>query len=321
MRAAVRTRYGPPEVVRIAEVPEPTAGEHDVLVRVHATTVNRTDRGVRAAEPWFVRFFFGLVRPKVGILGTDFAGEVVAVGGRVSTFAVGDRVFGFSEDRFGAHAELLACPADGAIATIPDGVGYEDAAASIEGAHYARTLVRKAGVGSGHRVLVNGATGAIGSAAVQLSKALGADVTAVCEGRHAELVRGLGADRVIDRTTEDFTRRDERYHAVIDAVGKSSFGRCRRLLEPRGIYVSTELGPLSLNPLLSLVTPLFGGRRASLPVRKHSQDEMREQAELIAAGSFRAVIDRRYAFEEIVEAHRYVDTGQKVGNVVIRVVP
>src|SRR5215218_4656930 len=211
MRAAVRDRYGPPEVVRVVEVQKPAVKDHDVLVRVHATTVNRTDCGVRAAKPFFYRFFIGLVRPKVTVIGTEFAGEVEAVGAGVTSFEVGDRVFGFDGTRFGAHAEYLAMPEDGLLATIPADLSYEEAAPSSEGSQYALSLIRNAKVRRGQDVLVNGATGAIGSAAVQLLKDLGANVTAVCGTEHVELVKSLGADRVVDYTAEDFTRDEQTY--------------------------------------------------------------------------------------------------------------
>jgi NADPH:quinone reductase-like Zn-dependent oxidoreductase len=322
MKAAVHTRYGPPDVIRVVDVDPPSIGVGDVLVRIHATTVNRTDCGFRAAEPWIVRFFSGLRRPKATILGCEFAGVVEAIGADVTAFRVGDRVFGFSEDRFGGHAEYLAFPADGAIATIPDDVTFETAAASTEASHYARSALTRARIRAGQRVLVNGGTGAIGSAAIQLLRELGAHVTAVCAGEHAELVQGLGAERIIDRTTEDFTRDLQTYDVVLDAVGKSSFGRCKRLLVPRGIYLSSDLGPWSMNPLLALLTPLGRGRRVLFPIppryRKHHVERVREE---LATGAFRPVIDRRYPLDRIVEATRYVETGQKIGNVVITVVP
>jgi NADPH:quinone reductase-like Zn-dependent oxidoreductase len=199
-------------------------------------------------------------------------------------------------------------------------MSFVEAAPSTEGSHYALSFVRKARVRSGHRVLVNGATGAIGSAAVQILKDLGATVTAVCATEHVELVRGLGADRVVDYRAEDFTKDDQRYDMVLDAVGKSSFGRCKRLLVPRGLYVSSDLGPLSQNPFLALVTPLVGGRRVGFPIPKpHGKREMVYVKQLIEAGSFTPLIDRRYPLNEIVEAYRYVETGQKIGNVVIEV--
>ena len=322
MKAAVRTRYGPPEAVRIAEVNTPTAKDHQLLIKVHVTTVNRTDCGFRAGKPFIVRFFSGLTKPRRTVLGTEFAGVVEAIGSGVTTFEVGDRVFGFSEWRFGAHAEYLRMPEDGSLATVPENVSIEEAAPSTEGSHYALSLIRRAKIGSGHKVLVYGATGAIGSAAVQLLKSLGAVVTAVCATEHVELVRSLGADRVIDYMAEDFTKDADRYDVVLDAVGKSSFGRCRRLLKAGGIYLSTDLGPYSLNPVLALVTPPFRGKRVMFPIPpKHNQAEVRQLREMIESGAFHAIIDRRYPLDQIVEAYRFVETGQKVGNVVITVAP
>jgi len=321
MKAAVHTRYGPPDVVRILEVDKPAAKDNEVLVKVHATTVNRTDSGLRAAKPFINRFFTGLRRPRVTVLGNEFAGQVEATGRGVRSFAVGDRVFGYNGTRFGAHAEYLAMPEDGSLATMPAKVTYEEAAPSTEGSHYALSLIRKAKIRSGQDVLVNGATGAIGSAAVQLLKGLGAEVTAVCGTEHVELVRGLGADRVIDCTAEDFTRDTQTYDVVLDAVGKSSFGRCKRLLKPGGIYLSSDLGPLSQNPILALITPLLRGKKVMFPIPRDNQEMVRYFRELLESGEFKPLIDRRYRLDEIVEAYRYVETGQKVGNVVISVEP
>jgi NADPH:quinone reductase-like Zn-dependent oxidoreductase len=321
MKAAVHTRYGPPDVVRILEVDKPTAKDNEVLVKVHATTVNRTDSGLRAAKPVINRFFTGLRRPRVTVLGNEFAGAVEAVGSGVTSFAVGDRVFGYNGTRFGAHAEYLAIPEDGSVATMPANLTYEEAASSTEGSHYALSMIRKAKIRSGQDVLVYGATGAIGSAAVQLLKRLGAEVTAVCDTEHVELVRGLGADRVIDYTAEDFTKDERTYDVVLDAVGKSSFGRCRRLLKPRGIYLSSDLGPRSQNPILALITPLFGGKRVMFPIPRDNQEMVRYFRELLESGAFKPLIDRRYRLDQIVEAYQYVETGQKIGNVVISVEP
>jgi NADPH:quinone reductase-like Zn-dependent oxidoreductase len=246
-------------------MPTPEIGPRDLLVRVHVTTVNRTDCGVRGAHPFFIRAFTGLTRPRRPVLGGEFAGVVEAVGPDVTTFEVGARVFGFSE-RFGAHAEYLRIAEDGPVATIPDDLGFEQVAPSTEASYYALTIVRAAKVRSGQHILVNGATGAIGSAAVQLLKERGAVVTAVCDTPNIDLVRGLGADRIIDRTVTDFTRDEGRFAAVVDAVGKSSFGRCRRLLEPGGSYLSSDLGPFWTTPLLALVTRFVGDKRARLPI-------------------------------------------------------
>jgi NADPH:quinone reductase-like Zn-dependent oxidoreductase len=326
MKAAVHTSYGPPDVVRIAEVDKPTAKDNQVLVRVHATTVNRTDCGFRAGKPFIVRLFTGPRRPRVTVLGNEFAGDVEAVGSGVTSFKVGDRVFGYSGlqhgSRFGAHAEYLAMAEDGSLATMPTNLTYEEAAASTEGSHYALSMIRTAKIQRGHDVLVYGATGAIGSAAVQLLKSLGANVTAVCGTEHVELVRGLSADRVIDYTAEDFTKDEQRYDVVLDAVGKSSFFRCRRLLKPGGIYLSSDGGPLNQNLVLVLITPLvgvFGGKKVMFRVPRDDQEMVRYFKELLESGAFRPLIDRRYPLDQIVEAYRYVETGQKIGNVVISV--
>jgi NADPH:quinone reductase-like Zn-dependent oxidoreductase len=319
MKAAVHTRYGPPDVVRIADLAKPTITDDQVLVKVHATTVNRTDCGFRAAKPFIVRFFAGLIRPKVTVLGNEFAGIVEAVGGGVRSFQVGDRVFGFSEGSFGAHAEYLSMPADGLLAPMPTGMTFEEAAPCTEGSQYALSFIRTAKIQNGQDVLVYGATGAIGSAAVQLLKSLGANVTAVCATDHLDLVRSLGADRVIDYTAEDFTKDEQSYDVVLDAVGKSSFSRCKRLLKPRGIYLSSDLGPLSQNPVLALITPLSGGKKVMFPIPKNDPGMVMHFKELIESAEFKPVIDRTYPLDQIVEAYTYVETGQKIGNVVITV--
>jgi NADPH:quinone reductase-like Zn-dependent oxidoreductase len=321
MKAAVHTRYGPPEVVRIRDVDKPAIGDRDLLVRVHATTVNRTDCAYRAGRPSFMRMLTGVTRPRRTIMGTEFAGEVEAVGRGVTSFAVGDRVFGYNEGAFGAHAEYLSVPQDGSIATVPAGVTFEQAAPATEGAHYALAFIRHAGTRAGQHVLVYGATGGIGSAAVQLLKCLGVSVTAVCATAGLALVKGWGADRVVDYTAGDFTDDEQTYDAVYDAVGKTTFGRCRRLLKPGGVYVSSEVGPWAQNPLLALATPLLRGRTVRFPFPRDNQAIVRHLRELIESGDFKPVIDRRYPLDQIVDAYRYVETGQKTGNVVITVAP
>jgi NADPH:quinone reductase-like Zn-dependent oxidoreductase len=320
MRAAVRTIYGLPEVVHLTDVPAPEVGPGDVRVAVHATTVNRTDCGVRAGHPFFIRALTGLLRPRATVLGNEFAGVVESAGPGVTRFSAGDRVFGYSP-RFGAHAELLSISQDGLVAAVPASLPFEDVAPATEGAHYALSIIRKAGISGGQDVLVNGATGAIGSAAVQLLADLGARVTAVCRAAHAGLVRGLGADRVIDRDEVEFTKDGHRYDVVFDAVGKSSIGRCRPLLKPGGLYLTTDLGPWSQNAVLPVVTRLARGRRVMLPTPIETPEVIEYLRERIASGRFRPVVDRRYPFGQIVEAYRYVETGQKVGNVVITVMP
>jgi len=319
MKAAVRTRYGPPEVVRIEEVDKPTARDDELLIKVRATTVNRTDCGYRGGKPFLIRFFSGLPRPKAAILGTEFAGEVEAIGSAVTSFRVGDRVCGYCEGTFGAHAEYMTVRSNRLIAAIPRDSTFEEAAPSTEGSHYALSFFRTAKVLSGQDVLINGATGAIGSAAVQIAKSLGAKVTAVCGTEHLALVKSLGADRVIDYLAEDFTQDRQRYDLVLDAVGKSSFSRCRRLLKPGGIYTSSDVGFLWHGPLLALITPLFRGKKVMFVIPHRDPEGVRYLKGLIESGEFKPVIDRRYRLDEIVEAYRYVETGQKTGNVVLTV--
>lgn len=319
MKAAVCTRYGPPEVVRLEEVDKPTAGDDELLIKVRATTVNRTDSGYRGGKPFVIRFFSGLRRPNVAILGTEFAGDVEATGADVTSYESGDRVCGYCEGTFGAHAEYMTIQAGRLIAKIPRDSTFEEAAPSTEGSHYALGMLRSAKIGSGHDVLIYGATGAIGSAAVQIAKSLGANVTAVCGTEHVALVAGLEADRVIDYQTTDFTKDTQKYDLVLDAVGKSSFRRCRRLLKRRGIYISSDVGVFWQGPILALITPLFRGRKLIFVVPRRDPEEIRYLKELIESGEFKPVVDRRYPLDQIVEAYRYVEAGQKIGNVVITV--
>lgn len=320
MKAAVRTKYGPPGVVSILDVDKPSVGADDILVAVHATTVNRTDCAYRAAKPFFMRALTGLTRPKVTILGTEFAGVVAATGANVTAFDVGNRVFGYHEGPFGTHAEFVAVAAGGPVALLPQGVSFASGAAGTEGSHYALAFIRVAGAEAGQHVLVHGATGAIGSAAVQLLKQLGVTVTAVCDTANVAKVEGLGADRVIDYTTTDFTADDQRYDAVLDAVGKSTFGRCKRLLKPGGVYSSSELGPWAQNLVLPLVTrPMKKRVRFAYP--RQDQEMIEHLGRLLESGEFAPLIDRHYPLAEIVTAYEYVETGRKIGNVVIDVVP
>jgi NADPH:quinone reductase-like Zn-dependent oxidoreductase len=319
MKAAVTTRYGPPQVVEVRNVPTPIPTADELLLRVHATTVNRTDCGIRAAHPWFIRAFTGVTRPKRTILGNEFAGVVEAIGDHVSRFVVGDRVFGYDDKWFGGHAEYLTIGQDAAIATMPDDWDFNSMAPVTEGSHYALAYIQAAGVDASSQVLVYGATGAIGTAAVQIIKSLGAQVTAVCGHGQLDLVTRLGADRVIDRTTADFTTDTRRYDLVFDAVGKCSFGQCRNLLKRRGIWTSTDLGPLSQNPALVLATRFSRGRRVLFPVPAVDRATVEYLKGLVESRQFTPVVDRTYALQEIVEAYQYVETQQKIGNVVITI--
>lgn len=320
MKAIVNTKYGPPEVARLQEMPKPVPQDNEVLIKVYASTVNRTDSGFRSAGYFISRFFSGLFRPKLPILGSEFAGVVDAVGKEVSQFKKGDAVFGFNDKTFGGHAEYLAIAETAAISTMPSNMDFETAAALTEGSHYALVDIRAAKVEKGQNVLVYGATGAIGSAAVQLLKYFGAYVTAVCNTKNVELVKDLGADVVIDYQTQDFTKTRERYDFIFDAVGKSSFGECKPLLTQNGIYISTELGKNGENILLALTTSFGKGKRLLFPLPTITRDDVEFIKSLAENGKFKPVIDRYYRLEEIVEAYRYVDSGTKTGNVVLKIV-
>ena len=317
MRAVVHDRYGPPDVLRLEDVERPIPEDDEVLVRIHATTVNRTDCGLRSAEYFISRVFTGLRRPKRRILGMELAGEIEAVGAAVGEFAVGDEVFGVSVA--GAHAEFICMRETAPLARKPAGTSFEEAAAVCDGAALALACLRKAELSHGQRVLVYGASGSVGTAGVQLARHFGADVTAVCNTKNLELVRSLGADRVIDYTQEDFTRNGETYDVVFDAVGKHSFRRCRRSLKPGGTYVDTDLGFLWNVPVLALLTRWIGDKRVRLGITKYSKEDVLLLRELIEAGTYRAVVDRTYPLEDVVEATRYVETGEKTGNVVLTV--
>jgi NADPH:quinone reductase-like Zn-dependent oxidoreductase len=318
MRAVVHDRYGPPEVLRVEKVERPVPKEDEVLVKVRATTVNRTDCHVRAANPFLWRFFgAGLLRPKQRLSGSDFSGEVVAVGDAVRGFAVGDRVFGTSGYRFGAHAEYVCVRESGLIAHKPDALSFEEAAAIPDGALAALVSLRRVDLRQDQSIVVYGASGALGTAAVQLAKHFGARVTAVCNTKNVDLVRSLGADRVFDYTREDFTKSGETYDIVLDAVQKHSFRRSRRSLKPGGLYVATDLGFLWHVPLLALASKRIGARKLVFPLGRPTKDDLALVKELVEAGAYRAVIDRVHPLDEVVEAARYVETGQKTGNVVL----
>jgi NADPH:quinone reductase-like Zn-dependent oxidoreductase len=318
MKAAYRSRYGPPEVLEVRDVPTPVPAPDEVLVRVHAATVSRTDCGGLWGAPFVYRFFTGLRRPRHTATGCDFAGEVEAVGKDVTTFRWGDRVWGFDDNSAGTHAQYVTFPTSQAIMPMPAGLDYAQAVACAEGAHYAVNFLRKVPAEPKRTALVNGATGAIGSAVVQLLVNAGVSVTAVCATPQVALVRALGPDRVIDYLNEDFTAGDARYDFVIDAVGKSTFGRCRRVLKRRGRYVSSELGPGAQNLFLAMVTPLLGGKSVRFPLPLDIKASMSRITALVEEGRFRPVIDRTYPLEEIRDAFSYVASGQKIGNVILR---
>jgi NADPH2:quinone reductase len=318
VKAVVYERYGPPEVLRIEEVPKPVPAPDEILVRIRATGVTRSDAHLRSGDSVDGRFVSGFVRPKRKILGHELAGEVEAVGAAVTEFEVGDRVFGalpYLALSTGAHAEYMCVPERFPLAHMPDGTSFEEAGAVGDGALLTLNCLRPAGRLEGKRVLVYGASGSMGTAGVQLAKHFGAHVTAVCNTRNVELVRSLGADEVIDYLQEDFTKNGETYDVIFDAVGKHSFRRCKRSLNPGGVYLPTDG---LRNVPLWLLHKRVGDRKVlfELPPRMRKEDVLFLKG-LIEAGAYRVVIDRAYPLEDVIEAYRYVDTQQKVGNVVL----
>ena len=317
MKAVIYTKYGSPNVLQVKEIEKPTPKDNEVLIKVIATTVNRTDCGFRNPEYLAVRLVGGLFKPNKQILGTELAGVVEAVGLNVKTFRVGDEVFGLSTLNFGAHAEYVCIAEEKSITTKPANISFNEAAAVCDGGFLALSYIRKIDFTNSPNILINGASGSIGTACVQFANYYGANITAVCNTKDFELLKSLGADEVIDYTKEDFTENGKMYDVVIDAVGKSSYFRCRKILKPTGIYFSTELGYLSQNIFLALLTPLLGGKKVLFPIPKDSKEDMVFIKELMEAGKYKAVIERIYPFEQIISATKYVETGQKVGNVVI----
>jgi len=320
MRAIINTKYGPPEVVKLMEIEKPVPKDNEVLIKVYVTTVNRTDSGIRSAAYFIARFFTGLFRPKFKTMGNEFAGVIEAIGKEVTSFKIGDKVFGYNDIKFGAHAEYMTMVENEAIAKMPDSLTFEEAAPITEGGHYALRDLRAAKIKEGQNVMIYGATGAIGSAALQLAKHFGATVTAVCNTKNVELIKSLGADLVVDYTKQDFTKTDQKYDFVFDAVGKSSFGKCKPIIKKNGIYISTELGRYSENIFFALTTPLFSSKKVLFPIPTICKEDIIFLGELAEAGKFKPVVDRKYRLDQIVDAYKYVETGQKTGNVLITLI-
>jgi NADPH:quinone reductase-like Zn-dependent oxidoreductase len=315
MRAVVYETYGPPEVLRLEEVERPVPNDDELLIKVRATTVNRTDTGLRSAEYFISRFVTGLIRPKNRILGMEFAGEVEAIGAAVSQFKVGDEVFGARES--GAWAEFVCVREGASVAIKPSGTTFEQAAAVTDGMELALACLRKAGPLKGRNILIYGASGSIGTAAVQLARHFGAGVTAVCSTRNVELVRSLGADEVIDYTQADFTRNGKQYDVIFDSVGMHSCRRSRRSLKRGGFFIETDLGFMWHVPLLLLLTRWIGDKKVKMGIPHYTKEDVLFLKDLIESGEYRAVIDRTYPLEDVIEAVKYVETGQKTGNVVL----
>ncbi|WP_319370716.1 NAD(P)-dependent alcohol dehydrogenase [uncultured Ilyobacter sp.] len=322
MKAVVHKKYGPPNTLQIEEVEKPIPSDNEVLVKIYATSVNRTDCATVRGIPFLTRVGTGIFRPKIQISGSEFAGVVEETGENVTFLKKGDKVFGFDDQGLKSHAEYMKISEEKAF-SIPQNISFEQAAVSIEGAHYAYNFINKVDLKTGQRVLVNGATGAIGSSAVQLLKYYEAHVTAVCSGEHMDLVKSLGADEVIDYTREDFTKIDQKFQFVFDTVGKSSFFKCRPILENGGVYISSDLGYRAQNLFLPFITPfiksLFENKKTVFPFPSNIKRSILLIRKLIEEEKFQAVVDRKYALKDILEAYRYVEEGQKLGNVVVKV--
>ena len=328
MKAVVYKEYGPPGVLHLAEVEKPAPGEDEILVRIRATSVNVGDlwaRNFKAMTPskftmpllfWLpARMYFGFSKPKINILGNEFAGDVEAVGKNVKRFRKGDPVFGYRGQRMGANAEYLCMAEDGLVALKPANLTYEEAAVIPGGGMTALSLLRKVNIQPGQKVLVNGASGSIGSAAVQLARHYGAEVTGVCGTQRLEYVKALGADRVIDYTREDFTQNGETYDLIFDILGKSSFSRCKNSLKPEGIYLRASFKMKQLFQMLW--TSVRGGKRVICALSSEKPDDLAFIKRLVEEGKIKALIDKRYPMEEAAEAHRYIENGARTASVTL----
>ena len=317
MIAAIRRKYCSPNQIKIESVEKPIPKEDEILIKIYATTVNRTDCANLTAKPFIMRFVLGLIKPRQIILGTDFAGEVASKGKNVKSFEIGDKVFGFNDTGSESHAEYLTTTEEN-LFPIPENIDYKTAAASLEGANYAYTFIHKVNIHQGQNILINGATGGIGSALLQFVRQYDVKITATCNTKNMALIKSLGADKIYDYTKEDFTDSNDKYDFIFDAVGKSTFGRCKPLLKEKGIYISSELGPYSQNIFYSLLASI-SNKKVIFPIPYGKHKTIPYISNLLEKGKFTPIIDREYLLEDISKAYEYVITGQKTGNVVINV--
>ena len=317
MRAAIRRKYCSPHEIKIESIEKNIPKDDEVLVKVINTTVNRTDCANLTAKPFIMRFVLGLFNPRKIILGTDFAGEIILAGKNVNSFSIGDKVFGFTDTGSESHAEYITTTEEN-LFHIPQNINFKQAAASLEGAHYAYTFIHKTNIQSGQSILINGATGAIGSALLQFVRQYDVRITATCNTKNIALIKSLGADKIYDYTKEDFTNDKDKYDFIFDAVGKSTFGKCKPLLKDKGIYISSEFGPYAQNLLYSLLASITN-KKVIFPIPFNKQNTIPFIARLLENGKFKPVIDREYTLEDISAAYTYVIEGQKTGNVIINV--
>jgi NADPH:quinone reductase-like Zn-dependent oxidoreductase len=317
MKASIRRTYGLPNQIRIENIEKPIPKDNEVLIKVHAATVNRTDCAILTAKPFIMRFVLGLFRPRKIILGTDFAGKVVGIGKNVKSFCINDRVFGFNDMGSKSQSEYLTQTEDN-LFSIPDNIDNKQAAASLEGAHYAYTFIHKVNIQSGQKILINGVTGGIGSALIQFVKQYDVTITATCNTKNIKLIESLGADKIYDYTKENFTDDKEKYDYIFDSVGKSTFGKCKPLLKEGGIYISSELGPYSQNLFYAIIT-MFLNKKVIFPAPYSTQKTIPYIMELLKQEKFKPIIDREYSLEDINLAYEYVLRGEKIGNVIINI--
>ena len=317
MKASIRRKYGSPNQIKVESIDKPIPKDHEVLIKVYATTVNRTDCANLTAKPFIMRFVLGLFKPRKTILGTDFAGKVESTGENVKSFSTGDKVFGFIDTGAQSQATYIITKVEN-LFLIPEKIDYKQAAASLEGASYAYTFIHKVNIQSGQNILINGATGGIGSALLQFVRQYDVNITATCNTNNIQLIESLGADNIYDYTKKDFTKENDKYDFIFDAVGKSTFGKCLTLLKEKGIYISSELGPYSQNIFYSLLT-LVLSKKVIFPTPYSTEKTIPYICNLLEKGKFNPVIDREYALEDISKAYEYVIKGQKIGNVLIKI--
>ena len=317
MKASIRRKYGSPNQIKVESIDKPIPKDHEVLIKVYATTVNRTDCANLTAKPFIMRFVLGLFKPRKTILGTDFAGKVESTGENVKSFSTGDKVFGFIDTGAQSQATYIITKVEN-LFLIPEKIDYKQAAASLEGASYAYTFIHKVNIQSGQNILINGATGGIGSALLQFVRQYDVNITATCNTNNIQLIESLGADNIYDYTKKDFTKENDEYDFIFDAVGKSTFGKCLSLLKEKGVYISSELGPYSQNIFYPLLTSILS-KKVIFPIPYSKQKTIPYISNLLEKGKFNPVIDREYALEDISKAYEYVIKGQKIGNVLIKI--
>ncbi|MEX0965956.1 MAG: NAD(P)-dependent alcohol dehydrogenase [Bacteroidia bacterium] len=317
MKAAIRRNYCSPSQIRIEQIEKPIPKDDEVLIKVYSATVNRTDCANLTAKPFIMRFVLGLFKPRKTILGTDFGGEVIKTGKNVKSFNIGDRVFGFNDTGAESQAEYLATTIEN-VFPIPGNIDFKKAAASLEGAHYAYSFLHKVKIKPGHRILINGATGGIGSALLQFVRQYDVKITATCNTKNIELVKSLGADKIFDYTKEDFTNDEDKYDFVFDTVGKSTFRKCKSILNEKGVYISSELGPYSQNVFYPLLNSI-SSKKVIFPIPFHKKTTIPYISNHLETGKFQPVIDREYQLEDISKAYEYVIKGEKTGNVLINI--